>query len=108
MLPDFFFEVCGIIKRIPRFMISNLLSDVFTSRFSSLFFFFFQAQASLDVFSVSHESEAWKRPGSVRWGTLRPTKEMPRGNAAQLPPPEERGSWKGQRPCLSHLSVLST
>lgn len=38
--------------------------------FSLFFILFFQIQASLDVFSVSHESEAWKRLGSVCWGTL--------------------------------------
>ena len=74
-------------------MISNLLSNVFTSHFSSfsfLFFFFPQAQSSLDVFSMSHESEEWKMLGRVSWGTLCPAEEMSIGSTAQLQPLEEQ------------------
>lgn len=45
---------------------------------------------------------------SVSWGTLRPTKEIPIENAPQLQPLGKQGGFKGQQPCLSHLSVLCT
>ena len=50
-------------------MISNLLSNVFTSHFSSsLFFFFSQTHFSLDVFSMSHERASLEDAGSCFLG----------------------------------------
>lgn len=83
MLPAL--EARGIRKRFPRFMISDLLSDIFTSRFSSLSLSL--AHARLAVFSVSHESEAGKG-WVVCEGSSLPCKDRPRGNAARCRPLE--------------------
>ena len=71
--------------------------------FFSFFFFSPQAQSSLDVFSMSHESEEWKMLGRVSWGTLCPAEEMSVGSTAQLQPLEEQVVWRGS----DHVWVTS-
>lgn len=72
-------------------MISNLLSNVFTSHFSFSSFFFSQTHFRLDVFSMSHERARMEDAGSCFLGDSSSSKGDPHRER-----PSTTASWRAR------------
>ena len=86
-------------------MISNLLSNVFTSHFSSSFFFFSQTHFSLDIFSMSHEGARMEDAGSCFLGNSSSHKGDPHRER-----PSTTASWRASKVVTegnSHVWITS-